>query len=109
MMSKAELEVLAEKYQDKAQKAYSNYQETGITRYDRERRNAEAMSDAFHMAASAADDHAKMISLRATLSMLAAKAKAATRAPEEQKPEQLEKVARDLVAAAVLEGVISDD
>lgn len=109
MMSKAELNVLAEKYQAKAEKAYMNYQETGIARYDRERRNAEMMSDAFHMAARAEADYSKMISLRATLSMLAVKAKAAIRAQEDQKPEQLEKVARDLVAAAVMEGVISDD
>ena len=45
MLSKAELEVLTEKYEAKAERAYQNYQETGISRYDRERRNAAAGSD----------------------------------------------------------------
>lgn len=35
-MCKAELEVLAEKYAAKAEKAYRNYQETGISRYNRD-------------------------------------------------------------------------
>ena len=36
MLSKSELEALAEKYEAKASRAYMNYQETGIPRYDRE-------------------------------------------------------------------------
>ena len=56
MLSKAELEVLTEKYEAKAERAYQNYQETGISRYDRERRNAEELADAMRMAAQASDD-----------------------------------------------------
>ena len=37
MLSETELEALAEKYEAKASRAYQNYQETGISRYDRER------------------------------------------------------------------------
>jgi hypothetical protein len=51
MMSKAGLEVLAEKYEAKAERSYQNYQETGISRYDRERRNAEELAAAMRMAA----------------------------------------------------------
>lgn len=40
MICKAELEALAKKYAAKADKAYQNYQETGISRYSREYHNA---------------------------------------------------------------------
>lgn len=45
MMSKAELEVLVEKYEAKAERAFRNFQDTGIRRHDRERRNAEELTD----------------------------------------------------------------
>ena len=38
-LSKDDLGKLAAKYQEKADRAYDNYQATGISRYDRERRN----------------------------------------------------------------------
>lgn len=53
MLSKAELDALVEKYEAKAARAYQNYQETGITRYDREHRNADDLASAMRMAASA--------------------------------------------------------
>ena len=52
MMSKAELEVLAEKYEAKAARSFQNYQETGISRYDREYRNADSLASAMRMAAT---------------------------------------------------------
>ena len=73
-MNRNELEKLAERYQAKADKAYMNYQETGISRYDRERRNNEDLADALRMAAAASDDHAQLISIRCDLAGLAAKA-----------------------------------
>ena len=63
MLSKAELEVLTEKYEAKAERAYQNYQETGISRYDRERRNAEELADAMRMAAQASDDYSQLLTL----------------------------------------------
>lgn len=36
-LSKNQIDFLAAKYQLKADKAYDNYQATGISRYDRER------------------------------------------------------------------------
>ena len=47
MICKAELEALAEKYAAKADKAFQNYQETGISRYSREYHNAEELFYAF--------------------------------------------------------------
>lgn len=64
MLSKAELEALAERYEAKAGRAYMNYQETGISRYDRERRNAEDLASAMRMAASASDDYSRLVSLQ---------------------------------------------
>ena len=73
-MNRVELEALAAKYQEKAEKAYRNYQETGITRYSREMRNNEDLADAIRMAARAADDAHKLVDLRVTLSTLGSEA-----------------------------------
>lgn len=70
-MTQEQLIKLANRYDDKASRAYYNYQETGMPRYDRERSNAEDMAEALRMAANAADDHSKLISLRAELADLA--------------------------------------
>lgn len=45
-MDKKKLMELAERYQHKADTAFQNYQETGITRYDTARRNNEDMAEA---------------------------------------------------------------
>ena len=67
-MDKKKLMELAERYQRKADTAFQNYQETGITRYDTARRNNEDMAEALRMAASAKEDHDRMIHLRGVLS-----------------------------------------
>ena len=109
MMSKAELEVLAEKYEAKAERSYRNYQETGISRYDRERRNAEELASAMRMAASAERDYTKLVSIRGSVSMLASKAQLAMKEPEDKRESAMEKVLKDLVALAVMEGLVTDD
>lgn len=109
MMSKAELEVLVEKYEAKASRAFMNYQETGISRYDRERRNAEDLASAMRMAASASDDYASLVHLRADVSMMASNAKGAMRASKEKREEAMEKVLKSLVSLAVMGGLIADD
>ena len=109
MLSKAELEALAERYGAKAGRAYMNYQETGISRYDRERRNAEDLASAMRMAASASDDYSRLVSLRGDVSMLASKAKSAMAQQDDKRVEAMEKVLKNLVAVAVLGGMITDD
>ena len=79
-MDKKKLMELAERYQRKADAAFQNYQETGITRYDTARRNNEDMAEALRMAASAKEDHDRMIHLRGVLSQLAWRAAEANRA-----------------------------
>ena len=59
-MTQDQLLKLAQRYDDKANKAYYNYQETGMPRYDRERANAE--------------DHNKLIALKAEVVDLAYRA-----------------------------------
>lgn len=74
-MKREEVERLAWKYQQKADRAFQNYQETGIARYDSERRNNEDLAEALRMAARAADDAHSLVSLRCDLSLLATKAR----------------------------------
>lgn len=107
-MTKAELERLAEQYQHKADTAYQNYQETGVTRYNAVRRKSEDMADALRMAANAAEDHAKLIHLRGALSQLAGKADRIAWAPEEQKDALTREVIGGLLVTARMEGLIND-
>lgn len=109
MLSKLELESLAEKYEAKASRAYQNYQETGISRYDREYRNADDLASAMRMAASAERDYTKLVNIRGTVSMLASKAQLALKEPEDKRETAMEKVLKDLVAMAVMEGLVTDD
>ena len=109
MLSKAELEALAERYEAKAGRAYMNYQETGISRYDREHRNAEDLASAMRMAAAASDDYSRLVNLRCSVAMEASKAQAAMREPEDKRMEAMEKALKNLVSLAVMEGLVSDD
>lgn len=63
-MDKKTLEALAERYQKRADRAFENYQETGIKRYDTERNNMEDLADALRMAANAADEHNAYVGMR---------------------------------------------
>lgn len=94
-MTEEKLYAMAEKYQSKADRAYQTYQETGITRYDRERRNAEELADALRMAASAADEHTQLIGLRAELYSLAVRAQRV-----DDDPVKLEALRQSLLAVA---------
>lgn len=109
MMSKAELEVLAEKYEAKAERSYQNYQETGISRYDRERRNAEELAAAMRMAAQASDDYNKLTFIKFEVSILADRAKTAMREPEGKRCEAMEKALKSLVSFAASQGLTNGD
>ena len=109
MMSKAELEVLAEKYEAKAQRSYQNYQDTGVARYDRERRNAEELSSAMRMASQASDDYSKLTSIKFEVSILADLAKKAMREPEDKRCGAMEQALRSLVSFAAAQGLTTED
>lgn len=104
-MNRNDLELLAEKYQMKADRAYRNYQETGITKYDRERRQNEDLADAMRMAAAASDDHHALIHLRGAVASLASEAKHIEFVPDDQKPKALEALRKNLISSANLAGV----
>ena len=70
-MTKAELENLVDTYQKKADAGYKTYQETGLTRYDSQRRKNEALAAALRMALNAKDDHDALVRLRSELAILA--------------------------------------
>lgn len=100
-MKKDKLYELADKYYRKAAQQEQNYQETGLTRYDTARRNAEDLADAITMAANAADEHGTLISLRYSMTRLA---NMALMANDEA---ALEKLKKELLAEARLHGLVT--
>lgn len=103
-MDKKQLMQMADKYQAKADKAEQAYQETGISRYDNERRKSEDLAEALRNAANAADDRNKLIAMRSEVAALAA---SASRAMDncERCEEALERVAKEVVAVAQMFGL----
>lgn len=102
-MTKVEIVALAERWQAKADRAMERYQEDGLARHNREREQAQDLADALQIAASAADDHSELVSLRGTVNQLAVKAHEALDSMSE--PEQpsdrtiLTGLARNVISA----------
>ena len=111
-MTKVEIAVLAEHWQDKAYRAMDRYQESGLARHNREREQAQDLADALQIAASAADDHSELISLRGAVYCLAVKAHAAVDAldaPDRASDRDiLTDLARNVISTARLYGVDSE-
>ena len=103
VLSKEKLEKMAERYEKRAATAFDNYQNTGIQRYDRERRNAEDLADALRMAADAHEDHTRMIEYKGTLANLGIKADALL---DESDVTKLVKLCEEVVAAARIHGLV---
>lgn len=82
-MDKKRIEKLAHNFGVKAEKAYRNYQDSGVPRYDREYRNNQELADIMTMALSAVDEHNAYISMRCDLAQLAGKCEHALRNPDE--------------------------
>ena len=97
-LSKNQLDFLAAKYQLKADKAYDNYQATGISRYDRERRNAEDIAEALRAAANSVDDHTALGHLRAEFVWYAGQADAAL--AENASREKLVEILEHIITSA---------
>ena len=110
-MTKVELITLAERWQTKADRAMERYQEDGLARHNREREQAQDLADALQIAASAADDHSELISLRGAVYCLAVKAHAAVDAldaPDRASDRDiLTDLARNVISTARLYGVDS--
>ena len=110
-MTKVELIALAERWQAKADRTMERYQEDGLARHNREREQAQDLADALQIAASAADDHDKLVSLRMMVNQLAVKAHAAVDAldaPDRASDRDiLTDLARNVISTARLYGVDS--
>ena len=110
-MTKVEIITLAERWQAKADRAMERYQEDGLARHNREREQAQDLADALQIAASAADDHSELISLRGAVYCLAVKAHAAVDAldaPDRASDRDiLTDLARNVISTARLYGVDS--
>lgn len=110
-MTKVELIALAERWQAKADRAMERYQEDGLPRHNREREQAQDLADALQIAASAADDHSELVSLRGAVYCLAVKAHAALDAlgaPDRASNRDiLTDLARNVISTARLYGVDS--
>ena len=107
-MKKADLERMADRYQAKADKAYQNYQETGMARYDREQRNYDDLAMALRVAASASDDHAQLISMRCDVAIIGAKAQDLLSGPlyEAYQDGRIRDLLTDMVAIASTYGLL---
>lgn len=102
-MTKQEIETLAEKYREKADKAYRNYQETGITRYDREYRNNDDLATALSMAAGNADGEEERVALRCTLASIASDAQQLV---HDIDPKKLRSFLNEVITQARIRGLI---
>lgn len=72
------LESMADKYHTKAEKAYRNYQETGITRYEREYNQAEDLAEAIDAAAAANEEHEQLLNLKSEICWIVSQAERGT-------------------------------
>ena len=108
MLTNKELEAMIERYDAKAEKAYMNYQETGMSRYDRERARNEDLADALRIALNAADDHSAAVDLRCNLVDLGHRAQVVLRDCTAL-PDAVEKLLRDVAASATARGLIKRD
>lgn len=98
-MDKKTLETLVERYQKRADRAFENYQETGIKRYDTERNNMEDLADALRMAANAADEHNAYVGMRGAFVGLVTIAQEIELAADEESREELtDKLVKDLLS-----------
>lgn len=108
-MNREQIEKLVERYQAKADRAYRNYQETGITRYDTAYRNNDDLATALRMAARSADDANELAALRVTLSDLAYSAKKIYATPEAEIAEAAKRLADSAITEAKIRGLIRED
>lgn len=107
--SKKELDKLIAKYQEEADKNYRNYQETGMSRYERAQHKAEDLADTLRMAAHAADDHQKRLYYQTEIhnwAALARKIKEDYSKPEPSNQRLVTMLINEILAVARLDGLI---
>ncbi len=109
-MKREELEKLAASFQAKADTAFQNYQETGMSRYGSTARRNEDIADALRIAAGATDEHQAYINLKMEMSNFASRArKVGLTTDEKERAELLESLVRDIISCGCLYGLIGKE
>lgn len=98
-----ELSALIEKYEDEAQKNYRNYQETGMSRYERAQHKAEDLADTLKVALGAVAEHQKLCYYRGQLHHIAS---AARRVKD---PGEAQHILTSIIAIAEMDGLIGKE
>lgn len=104
-MTREELQALADRYQRIADRAYQNYQESRIGRYDTKYRDNERLANALRMAAEAAEDHQMMVHYKGELTDLAYKAGRIKYSDSETAEKLREEIVSDLLVYGRANGV----
>lgn len=104
-MTKKEIQDYIRRKDAVAESNYRNYQDSGVTRYETTYRRAEFEADLGRLALNAADDHAELIGMKATIGDLAGRA---VRAMHYGDAAELQKVGKELAAYAHSKGLCSD-
>lgn len=104
-MKQADIWKMAEKFQAKADKAFQNYQETGLTRYDTEYQRNDDVAAALRVAAGAADTATALVSIKGDLHMLGNAAARHITNESYKDPEKMRVFLADIVAVARTHGL----
>lgn len=103
MLDEIKISELVEKYDAEAEKNFRNYQETGISRYERAQHKAEDLADALRAALEAVPTRQKLSHFKAVISYIAGKAESAT------EPSEYEAVVKELLSFARMEKLIGGE
>lgn len=96
-----QLDDLIAKYEVEADKNWRNYQDTGLSRYERAQHKAEDLADTLKVARDASEDHNKMLQYRWIITKWAAMLK--------EDHEKAQTVRKEIIAYARLEGLIGQE
>ena len=99
MIDRKRLEQLIDNYDAKAERNFRNYQETGVTRYEREQHNAEDIAEALRAALNAAEEHETLQALKVQVLDWASTAENRLETPQDKAVESL---LRDIVSFAAM-------
>lgn len=105
-MDKKRLLELAEKHSAKADTAFRNYQETGITRYSTAWHREEELADALRIAAASVEDHMTLVHLRANVAEWISRATDLKYKPDISKEKASAALLVDLIAYGKLMGLM---
>lgn len=108
-MDKEAIEKLASKYQEKADKDFSSYQDSGIKGYLYSYHKNEDLAVALRIAAGAADEHQAYMTIKIRMSEFVQRAQRANNTQVDFEKEAITKsLIQDLIQYGRLEGLIRE-